>query len=89
MDKPSELPHWITRPLASDNVVLTEADRAPLMSEPPLVRELRVAIAALQEKTAAQARQIEELRGAVVALMEPGTPRVLRTPGGIIVLDKK
>jgi len=58
------------------------------MSEPPIIRELRKAIAQLQEKNAAQTRQIEELRGAVVALMEPDMPRVLRTRGGIIVLDK-
>ena len=57
-------------------------------TEPSLVRELRKVIAELQEKVAAQERQIEELRGAIVALMEPDMPRVLRTPGGIIVLDK-
>ena len=59
------------------------------MNEPPIVRELRKAITELQEKTAAQARQIEELRGAVIALMEPDMPRVLRTPGGIMVLDRR
>ena len=56
---------------------------------PPLVRELRQAVAELQEKNAAQERQIKELRDAVVALMEPGMPRILRTSEGIIVLDKK
>ena len=56
---------------------------------PPLVRELRQAVAELQEKNAAQERQIKELRGAIVALMEPDMPRILRTPGGIMVLDKK
>jgi hypothetical protein len=59
------------------------------MNEPPIVRELHKAIAVLREKTAAQARQIEELRGAVVALMEPDMPRILRTPGGIMVLEQK
>jgi len=59
------------------------------MNEQPIVRELRQAIAELREKTAVQARQIGELRGAVLALMEPDMPRVLRTPGGIMVLDKK
>ena len=58
-------------------------------TEPPLAHELRQAVAELQEKNAAMERQIKELRGAVVALMEPDMPRVLRTPGGIIVLDKK
>ena len=57
--------------------------------EPPIVRELRQVIVELKERIAAQERQIEELRGAVVALMEPNMPRILRTPGGIIVLDKK
>jgi hypothetical protein len=56
--------------------------------EPPLVRELRKVLAELQEKVAAQERQIAELRSAIVALLEPDMPRVLRTPGGIIVLDK-
>ena len=58
-------------------------------SEASLVRELRKAIAELRVKNVAQERQIEELRDAVVALMEPGMPRILRTPGGIMVLDKK
>jgi hypothetical protein len=56
--------------------------------EPPLVRELRKVLAESQEKVAAQERQIAELRSAIVALLEPDMPRVLRTPGGIIVLDK-
>jgi len=56
--------------------------------EPPIVRELRQVIAKLQEKCTVLERQIEELRGAVVALMEPNMPRILRTPGGIMVLDK-
>ena len=59
------------------------------MNEPPIALELRKVIADLQEKSDAQRRQIEELRSAVVALMEPDMPRVLRTPGGIMVLDKK
>jgi hypothetical protein len=58
-------------------------------AEPPIVRELRQVIAELQGKVVAHERQIEELRSAVVALMEANMPRVLRTPGGIMVLDKK
>ena len=57
--------------------------------EPPLIRELRQVVTELRERSVAQERHIEELRGAVVALMEPNMPRVLRTPGGIMVLDKK
>ena len=57
--------------------------------EPPLVRELRKVVAELRKAIVAQERHIEELRGAVVALMEPDMPRILRTPGGIMVLDKK
>ena len=57
--------------------------------EPPLIRELRQVVTELRERSVAQERHIEELRGAVVALMEPHMPRVLRTPGGIMVLDKK
>ena len=57
--------------------------------EPPLVRELRHVIAEFQGKNAAYERQIKELRGVIVALMEPDMPRILRTPGGIMVLDKK
>jgi hypothetical protein len=48
--------------------------RSLSQSEPPLVT---------------QKRQIEDLRGAVAALMEPDMPRILRAPGGIMVLDKK
>jgi hypothetical protein len=57
--------------------------------EPPLVRELRQVVTELRERSVSQERHIEELRGAVMALMEPNMPRVLRTPGGIMVLDKK
>jgi hypothetical protein len=57
-------------------------------SEATLVRELRRVIADLREKNIHQERQIEELRGAIVALMEPDMPRILRTPGGIMVLDR-
>ena len=57
--------------------------------EAPLVRELRKAIAELQKRCVIQERYIEELRGAVVALMESDMPRILRTPGGIMVLDKR
>jgi hypothetical protein len=55
--------------------------------EPPIVRELRAAIADLQHRLNIQERQIEELRSAVVALLEPGMPRVLRTKDAFIVLD--
>jgi hypothetical protein len=57
--------------------------------EPPIVRELRQVVAELQDKSAAQSRQLQELRSAVVALMEPDMPRILRTPGGIMVMDKE
>jgi hypothetical protein len=63
--------------------------RAMRQVDPPIVRELRQVVAELQEEVAAHKRQIEELRGAVVALMEANMPRILRTPGGIMVLDKK
>ena len=55
--------------------------------EASLVRELRKVIAELQERIIIQDRHIEELRGAVVALMEPDMPRILRTRAGIMVLD--
>jgi hypothetical protein len=54
---------------------------------PALERELRAAIHELQRQNADLRRQVAELRGAVVALMEPDMPRILRTPGGIMVLD--
>jgi hypothetical protein len=57
--------------------------------ELPLVCELRRVVAELLGKNAAQNRQIEELRGAIVALMEPDMPRILRTPGGVLVLDSR
>jgi hypothetical protein len=57
-------------------------------SQASLVRELRKVIAELREKSTIQERQIEELRGAIVALMEPDMPRILRTRSGIMVLDK-
>ena len=57
------------------------------MNEPSLVQELRNALAELQRENADLKRQIGELRGAVVALMEPDMPRILRTPGGIVILD--
>lgn len=56
-------------------------------AEPALLRELRQVIAELQTENAGYERQIKELRGAIVALMEPDMPRILRTPGGIMVLD--
>ena len=52
--------------------------------EPPLIRELRQVVTELRERSVAQERH-----SAVVALMEPNIRRVLRTPGGIMVLDKK
>ena len=78
----------------SANFTLTTATASHSMSRqrfvaPPLVRELRQVVAELQEKNAAQERQIKELRGAIVALMEPDMRRILRTPGGIMVLDRK
>lgn len=54
----------------------------------PLMAELRSVIAELQRRIADVERQNGELRGAVVALMEPDMPRVLRTAGGLIILDK-
>ena len=75
----------------SANFTRTTATASRSMSqvEPPLVRELRQIIAELQRENAAYECQIKELRGAIVALMEPGMPRILRTPGGIMVLNKK
>jgi hypothetical protein len=58
-------------------------------TEPLIVRELRQIIAELQKKNAAQEFQIKELRGALLALMEPDMPRILRTPGGVLVLDSR
>jgi hypothetical protein len=63
--------------------------RSMSRAEPPLARELRGVIAELREKRAAQERLIAELRNVIVALMEPDMPRILGTPGGIMVLDKK
>jgi len=57
--------------------------------EEPLVHELHKVVAELREKIAIRERHVEELRGAIVALMEPDMPRILRTPGGVMVLDKK
>jgi hypothetical protein len=56
-------------------------------SEPSLVRELRVRIHELELQNTDLKRQVAELRTAVVALMEPDMPRILRTPGGVMVLD--
>lgn len=58
-----------------------------MSGESPLERELRGVIAELQHTIAGQRREITELRSAIVALLEPDTPRILRTPGGIMVLD--
>jgi hypothetical protein len=56
-------------------------------SETALVHELRARIHELESETADQRRQIVDLRDAVAALLEPNMPRILRTPGGIMVLD--
>ena len=55
--------------------------------EPSRVHELRRIIEQLHSKNTVQERQIKELRSAIIALMEPSMPRILRTPGGIMVLD--
>jgi hypothetical protein len=60
------------------------------MAAPPehvLVRELRARMHELELQNTDLKRQVTELRAAVVALMEPEMPRILRTPGGIMVLD--
>jgi hypothetical protein len=60
------------------------------MAAPPehaLVRELRDQIHELELQNTDLKRQVTELRTAVVALMEPDMPRILRTPGGVMVLD--
>lgn len=60
------------------------------MAAPPetaLVRELRDRIKELEHQNSDLKRQVTELRAAICALMEPGMPRILRTPGGIMVLD--
>jgi hypothetical protein len=55
--------------------------------ETALVRELRARIHELELQNTDLKRQVTELRAAVSALMEPDMPRILRTPGGIMVLD--
>jgi len=55
--------------------------------EPALVRELRDRINELERQNTDLTQQVAELRTAVVALMEPDMPRILRTPGGVMVLD--
>jgi hypothetical protein len=57
-------------------------------SDTALGRELRAHIHELELQNADLKRQVAELRAAVVALMEPDMPRILRTPGGVMVLDK-
>jgi hypothetical protein len=52
------------------------------------VRELRAHIHELELQNADLKRQVAELRTAVAALMEPDMPRILRTPRGVMVLDK-
>ena len=54
----------------------------------PLVQELRQTLDELRRENADLRRQITELRVAVIALMEPDMPRVLRTKSAIIVLDQ-
>ena len=56
-------------------------------SEAALVRELRARMHELELQNTDLQRQVAELRTAVVALMEPDMPRILRTPGGVMVLD--
>ena len=61
-----------------------------VMTNPPetaLVRELRARIQDLEHQNTDLKRQVTELRAAVAALMEPDMPRILRTPGGVMVLD--
>ena len=55
--------------------------------EPALMRELRARIHELEHQNTDLKRQVTELRAAVVALMEPDMPRILRTRGGVMVLD--
>jgi hypothetical protein len=57
--------------------------------DPPIIRELRTTVHILQKENRDLRQQNEELRGAVIALMEAGMPRILRTPGGVMVLEKK
>ena len=52
-----------------------------------LVRELRARISELEHQNTDLKRQVTELRAAVCALMEPDMPRILRNPGGIMLLD--
>ncbi|HTI78922.1 MAG TPA: hypothetical protein VL614_00575 [Acetobacteraceae bacterium] len=49
---------------------------------------LREEVATLKAENQAQARQIEELRGAVAALLEPEMPRVLLGKTGVMIMDK-
>lgn len=56
-------------------------------TETALIRELRARIHELEHENTDLKRQVTELRAAVVALMEPEMPRILRTPGGVMVLD--
>jgi hypothetical protein len=57
-------------------------------SETALVRELRAHIYEMELQNTDLKRQVAELRAAVSALMEPDMPRILRTPGGVMVLDE-
>jgi hypothetical protein len=48
----------------------------------------RERIQELERENADLKRQIEELRGAIVALMEPEMPRVLLAKTGIMIMDE-
>ena len=58
-------------------------------SKTALVRELHAHIHELELQNTNLKRQVAELRAAVAALMEPDMPRILRTPGGVMVLDAR
>jgi hypothetical protein len=57
-------------------------------SDTALVRELRARTQELELQNTDLKRQVAELRAAVSALMEPDMPRILLTPGGVMVLDE-
>ncbi len=52
-----------------------------------LIGELRQEIEKMQRLLTDMERQNRELREAIVALMEPGMPRVLLARSGIMVMD--
>jgi hypothetical protein len=60
------------------------------MTAPPenaLVRELRARLNELEHQNIDLKWQVTELRAAGSAPLEPDMPRILRNPGGIMVLD--